>query len=283
MHKIINKMNKKKSTVIKLISIALLIGAGFLIFGDEAKPKRVRKKMTGPCFGRQWDNPTEQRKCLFPDPPIGRWKAVYSKAFAEVHKLPKENISTDLSPGVDYMEMDVQPYGDGGTACLVNMLIKKPNDMALYRLSNPWGWGPDLHARRKLAHLIDLDSHKDKLETIGSIGVGVREIKRDRKRGYYRSSSWSFYIGNILSGYNYISADAGCHRILADDKLFPDGWALIVNKASVWGRHEVRFKNMDDPGWPRGKAYHDSMYPINIPHELITYVFKDMPIGGRYE
>ena len=71
-----------------------------------------------PCKGRQWEHTQDYIQCKFPSPPHGRWHAVYTKEFAEKYNLPKENISTDLSPGVDYMEMDVQPYEESLTACI---------------------------------------------------------------------------------------------------------------------------------------------------------------------
>ena len=118
-----------------VLAVALLV-FGFLntdwAFGQD--------KQKSPCAGRQWLNSKEELECRFPNPPIGRWHAVYTAEFAKVHSLPPENISTDLSPGVDYMEMDVQPYGNGATACLVNILIKQPNDVAAYNKTKTYSW-----------------------------------------------------------------------------------------------------------------------------------------------
>jgi hypothetical protein len=158
------------------------------------------------CDGKQWGSPDEALDCRFPYPPIGRWHAVYTKEFAEAQNLPPENISTDLSPGVDYMEMDVQLYGNGGTACLVNMLVKKPHDIALYNLGNRGL--VTLPEDRKLAHLIDLQSHKDKLKATTTFNMASRDYYL-KKRGY-RQTTFSMYVEDVLDGYDYILANAQC-------------------------------------------------------------------------
>lgn len=244
---------------------------------------RERHKSPGPCERVQWENPDEQFSCVYPDPPIGRWKAVYTKEFAKAHNLPPENVSRDLSAGVDYMEMDVQPYGNGGVACLVNMLIKKPNDVAVFNLGNEtYPWQAALHERRKLTHFIDLDAHKNKLKRITTFGLAPRHMQFDPHKSYGIGSTIAFHAEDILDGYDYITADAHCYNILSDPSRFPDNWALDVAKASVWGRHH--YGNIGNVQWSRPaskKEYFDSIFLINIPGELISTVFKDMPIGGR--
>lgn len=234
-----------------------------------------------PCYGRQWESPAEELNCRFPPPPIGRWHAVYSEEFAKEHNLPPENISDDLSDGVDYMEMDVQPYGNGGTACLVNMLIKKPNDVAVYNVGDKYQWGRELHAHRKLAHMLGLDKHKNKLKGITTFGLAPRNMQYDPKKTYGIGSSFAFHAEDILEGYDYVTANAGCYYILSDTSRFPNKWAFDVARASVRGRYESRFNAPNAPERPKGEDFFDSIFLINIPKEILTNVFKDMPIGGR--
>ncbi len=233
------------------------------------------------CQGRQWKNPAEQLACKYPSPPIGRWAAVYTKEFAEAYDLPQDNISTDLSPGVDYMEMDVQPFNEKGVACLVNMLIKKPNDVAVYKGGVAKVWGEDFHKQRKLLQLIDVNEHKVSLREIATFGLTTRDNPYNPKRSYTIGSSFAFYAPDVLDGYDYVSANAGCYHIIKNKKIFPDGWAFNYAKASVWGRDQYRFSGLDDPRRPKGKAYYDSRVRINVPKEIISEVFKNMPIGGR--
>lgn len=265
---------KKKSLYIASIVAVLLVVAVFSF-------AKMQPKEPSPCDGRQWESIQENLACRYPPPPIGRWKAVYTEAFANTHDLPPENISTDLSPGVDYMEMDVQPYGNGGTACLVNMLIKKPNDVAVYNIGDKYQWGPDLHANRKLAHMIDLDAYKNKLQGITTFGLAPRNMQYDPKKTYGIGSSFAFYAEDILAGYDFITADAGCYYILSDPSRFPDKWAFNYAKASVWGRYKPYAMTVKNWKMPKDKEFFDSRLSINIPRELISNVFKDMPIGGR--
>lgn len=154
--------------------LAVLIAAGLTLVGPIKK---------SPCAGRQWKDADEYFACKFPPPPIGRWHAVYTKEFAQAHNLPPAHISTDLSPGVAYMEMDVQPYANGLTACLVNMLIEKPNDVAVYNsYGKEWPWSGVLHARRKLTHFIDLEEYKNNLRRITTFGLAPRNMQYDSKK-----------------------------------------------------------------------------------------------------
>lgn len=264
-----------KSGIIGLV----LFGAGTLLL--QGYSYLVVKRMFGSglperCQGRQWKDSSEHLDCVYPNPPIGRWKAVYTKEFAEQHKLPPENISTDLSPGIDYMEMDVQPYGANGTACLVSILIKKPHDVALYSGSSGL---MSLPVDRQLVHLINLDQYKSKLKDTASFSSASRDYMI-KKRGF-QGSTIAMYAEDVLVGYDFISADAECRGISMHPQYFPDGYAFWINKASVWGKYEHLHRNLDDPERPKGQDFYNSHFFINIPHELVSSIFKDVPIGGR--
>jgi len=276
-----NATNCKKFVFFKIkyvLAIFMVFAVAACLLGAPASAKEP-----GPCDGIQWEHPNDRLKCLYPDPPIGRWKAVYTEAFAKNHDLPLENISTDLSSGVDYMEMDVQPYGNGGTACLVNMLIKRPNDVAVFNgFGKEWDWSSELHDRRRLSHFIDLDKHKGKIQRITTFGLSPRNMKYDPKKSYGMGSAFAYYAEDILAGYDYITANAGCYHLLSDTTRFPGGWAFDIAKASVWGRYKSNYGHVDSPYIPKKERFFNSLFQINIPHELISTVFRDMPIGGRH-
>ncbi|MDD9899350.1 MAG: hypothetical protein OXT65_00025 [Alphaproteobacteria bacterium] len=240
------------------------------IFGSKDMPDR--------CKGRQWKDPKEHLDCKYPPPPAGRWKAVYAKDFAEKHSLPLENISTDLSPGVDYMEMETMPFGKdwASTACMVNMLVKKPHDVALYNTNYRVMPLPE---KRKLLHLLDLEKHRNALKATIAIQAASRDYVSD-KRGY-RKSTFAMYAEDVLPGYDYISADMGCRHISLHPQYFPGGFAFWMNKASVWGRYEMQHRNAFAPDTPKGKDFDRSHFFINVPHELISTVFDGVPIGGK--
>jgi|GEM_PF-1892490 len=261
-------LNTKAKILFTAMFLALLFVSSYWVFAQD--------KEKSPCEGRQWESSKEELECRFPNPPIGRWHAVYTEEFAKEHSLPPENISTDLSPGVDYMEMDVQPYGNGGTACLVNMLIKKPNDVAVFNLGDMYKWGAELHAHRKLSHMLDLDKHKDKLKGITTFGLAPRSMQYDPKKTYGIGSSFAFHAEDIVDGYDYITANASCYNILSDPERFPDGWSFNYAKASVWGRNQKNIPHISEK-----EKFFNSRIAINIPKEIISNVFKDMPIGGR--
>ncbi|NCC03401.1 MAG: hypothetical protein EOM37_05055 [Proteobacteria bacterium] len=280
----IKKIIVRPVVIVLLVAITLVVVA-FLParwFIDIPVKVAAKPDFSGPCYGRQWESPTDQLDCIFPFPPIGRWKAVYTESFAEKHNLPKENISTDLSSGVDYMEMDVQPYGVGGVACMVNMLVQKPNDIAVYNLGEESQWLRDFNKQRKVLHLLDLDEHKDNLSSISSLGnITPRDVTYNPHQGSTIGTTLAYHAEGLLEGYDYISADAGCRQIVMDKNQFPDGWAIVAAKASIWGRYKGLYLSLDTPNRPKGKEFFDSRILINIPHELITHVFEGMPIGGR--
>lgn len=263
----------------KLTSLLLFIGA-ILVVVLIGNSFFVKNKSSGPCDGRQWQHPREELKCRFPYPPIGRWHAVYSQAFAETYNLPAENISNDLSPGIDYMEMDVLPYNEGrGTACLVNMLVHKPHDIALYNLRDRrYVWMPEFNEKRKLAHFIDLDLSPNQLKEITTFNAVSRDYAFNKSG--YRASTFAMYAENVLPGYDYISANALCREISSHAQYFPNGYALWFNQASVWGRYKTPYGNYDDPKTPKVKDFYNSHTFIKIPHELISEIFQNVPIGG---
>ncbi len=242
-------------------------------------------KNDGPCEGREWTGDETYLDCKFPDPPAGRWKAVYTADFAKAYDLPPENISTDLSPGVDYMEMDVvpKPYKPDDMFCLVNMLIQRPNDVAMHNgtIGKEPSWSAELHESRKLARFIDLEAHKAKLKNVATFGLSERNPVYRSNRSYSNGSAMAFVAENIIDGYDYATIEASCYYLLSRKSMFPDKWALSSAKASVWGRYEPKYRYILHPDRPKDKAYFDSRTIINIPHELIETVFEDMPIGGR--
>lgn len=265
--------------VLFISAILLLIGlCAFSLATHSYAGNNGLIKKTGPCAGRQWSSPKEELDCRFPHPPIDRWRAVYTKEFADAHNLPPENISTDLSPGVDYMEMDVQPFGvAGGIACMVNMLVKKPHDIALYGDGSHLMPFPE---KRKLTHLIDLDQYKSKLKPLISFNAASRDYKIETSG--FRSSTFAMYAEDVLPGYDYIAANAKCRNISMSPQYFPDGYAFWVSKASVWGKYKNLYQRLEDPGRPRSdKDFYNSHLFINIPHELVSTIFKDVPVGGR--
>lgn len=248
-----------------------------LVFGDGL-PDR--------CKGKQWKNSKEHLDCQFPPPPLGRWKAVYTRDFAQAYNLPPENISTDLSPGVDYMEMETMHYGagEGDTACLVNMLIKKPHDASLHAKHNSDGtkssYITPFPQDRKLAHLINLDKFKERLQPIVSFYPGSRDYMTN-KRGY-RASTVAMYAEDVLPSYDYVAANAYCRSMSMHSQYYPNGYAFWVMKASVWGRYENQYRNLDAPGRPKGdQAFDDSFFVLNIPHELVSTIFDGVVIGGK--
>jgi len=64
-------------------------------------------------------------------------------------------------------------------------------------------------------------------------------------------------------------------------EIFPDGFAIWASKASIWGRYKTVFKGYNDPLRPKGQNFYNSKFFINIPHELVSKVFKGVPIGGQ--
>lgn len=232
-----------------------------------------------PCQG-PWNSPEEMMACKFPNPPIGSWKAVYSEEFAKEHNLPPENISTDLSPDVDYMEMDVQPYAENGVACLVNMLIKRPNDVAFFSLSskdNP-EWNASVNDNRKLLHFIDIEAFRPHLKYSTAFNATSRDYSHDSG---FRSTTFAFYAEDVLSGYDYVSTNFQCYNVIKSRRFFPDNYAIWVAKASVWGKYKTAYISENTPGHPRGQAFFDSHFFIHVPQDLPKTIFKDMPIGGQ--
>jgi len=249
--------------------ILLVIGVG-LVGCKETKSARFKA-----CDNKEYEDISDYQDCQYPNPPIGRWHAVYSNEFARKHDLPLENVSTDLSPGVDYMEMDVQPHGNGGTACLVNMLVKKPHDIALY----PSDHLPGLPKDRKLIHLLDLGHFKNKVKPIASFSAATRNYKIEKSG--YETTTFAIYVEDVLPGYDYFGANANCKMMSMHPSVFPDQFAFWINKASVWGKYKMLHRRYEAPTTPKGEDFFNSHFFINIPSELITNIFKDVPVGGQ--
>jgi len=103
-------VSKTKKTFLSLLVFLLILVITFTYSHFNISHAELPDR----CKGKKWESPYAMFDCEYPSPPVGRWKAVYTKEFAKKYNLPIENISTDFSPGVDYMEMDVQPYSNRG-------------------------------------------------------------------------------------------------------------------------------------------------------------------------
>ncbi len=264
------------------ISALLLSGCGGTAIADESNKEQLKRQILEAgapdrCKGRQIKTYKDRMDCQYPSPPIGRWKAVYSKEFAQAHNLPAENVSTDLSPGVDYAEMEVVPYGKGGIACLVGMLIKKPHDLSLDDGEKQYS---PLPRNKKFLRLIKLSKSASSFKPLITVHTGSRDFKVN-KRGY-RMSSAAEYLEDALPGYDYLSANANCTDISRHaDSYFPKGYAFWVRKASIWGRYESRFENMNSPGYPsEDRQFGASFLSIDIPEELVSAIFENVSVGG---
>lgn len=229
------------------------------------------------CANKKWDTPEEHLDCLFPHPPIGRSHAVYTNEFAKKYNLSRENISYDLSPGIDYMEMDVQNYGTGTVACLVNILVKKPHDISFVNLGE--AKVIEFPQNRKVANFIDLNELDASLKATTVFHSASRDYQLE-KRGF-RASTFAMYSENVLSGYDYITANQQCRLVSLHPEYFPNGYALWVGKASVWGRYETPYGSDSSSQKPRGDDFYNSHFFINIPHELISKIFQDVTIGRK--
>jgi len=241
---------------------------------NNCKPTEEHKedlvKMTPLEIGK------ERLDCLYPNPPLGRWHAVYSEEFATKYDLPSENISTDFSAGVDYMEMEVLGYGNGGVGCFVNMLVESPNDFAFYNKTDEFPWFKDFNNNRRLLHLIDIQGYADKVKRISTVGLTTRSGNQeyDPSKSYNIGNAIAFYAEDVLSGYDYISANAECRWILISNETPFDDWAFNIAEASIWGKYESNFDRSDDPGRPQKEDFFNSRIQIDINHELLKHIFK---------
>jgi hypothetical protein len=273
-------MSEKKQQKIGNIFNTMRLTSIALLMALSLTACREGEVTSSPCDGRQWKDSRERLDCLYPNPPLGRWHAVYTKEFAKKYNLPSENISSDFSEGVDYMEMEVLPYNKGmGTACMTSMLIKKPHNVALYY----WGdqehdWVQEFHKNRKLTHFIDLKKYKSKLKQIGTF-EGSAGYYNDKNGG--RISTFAFYAEDVLPEYDYITANLDCRTISFYPNLFPDGYNFFVNKASVWGKYESPYRSHNNSDRPKGEDFLKGHFYIDIPKELPETIFKNVPIGGR--
>lgn len=213
-------------------------------------------------------------KCEYPSPPAGRWHAVYTAEFAKEHDLPLENVSTELSAGVDYMEMETFPLEEQ-MLCLTNMLVKKPHDIALY--DGP-GTLTDFMKERQMLRLIDIQEHRYKQKAIPTFNMASRDFVYDKSG--FRQSTMAMYAEDVLPGYDYFSANYQCMKISIEAKRgdtdFPDGFAFWVNKASVWGRYEMKHKIYTAPDTPKGMDFYKAHSFIPIPGVLLSEIFRDL-------
>jgi len=162
------------------------------------------------------------------------------------------------------------------------MLVKRPNDIAFYNWADgkTYPWAKNLHERRKLAHLIDLDSHKVELKEAITFSAASRDFSY-KKRGGFMQTSFAFYAENVLPDYDYITANYNCGLVSLHPSYIPDKFAFFVDKASVWGKYQDKYPIGDAPDFPKGESFYNSHFFINLPKELVPEIFKDVPIGGK--
>ena len=264
-------MGKETKSFFQILVVVLL--SSFAVYGMTGLI--MSDNTDNPCEGKQWKDPDDRLDCLYPYPPIGRWHAVYTADFAEKYNLPKENISDDFSAGVDYMEIEVLHYGSGGMGCFVNFLIKKPHDIALFNTKGQSVWIDDFNQNRQLLHLIDIQNSEDRIKQISTINSSSRDYKFD-ERGF-SGSTVAMYAENVLTGYDYISAILHCRDVSVHPSYYPHGFSLRVKSANVWGVYNRKPLEImrDIPYEVKVKSEQN----IFVPHELISVIFKDIPIG----
>ncbi len=219
-------------------NIIILILCVFAFSGcDEQSSNQnpyLENRPTVSCEERQWKHPSERMECLFPDPPIGRWHAVYSAEFAERHNLPKENISTDLSPGVDYMEMEVVPFGRDniGTGCFVSFLMQQPHDIAVF--SNTKNQQQFFSENKKVFRFFDLNNRRNDLLRSRSFSFISRDYNYDKDQGFF-TTTLAFQKQNVLKNYDVFSVNAGCKTLSMNaDSYYPDGYGFRAERASLY-------------------------------------------------
>lgn len=251
---------------LSLIAVLSLTACGDSEVADYEQECRKIKK---------FDNPEDYNNCYYPNPPVGRFHAVYTESFAKEYDLPLENVSHDLSEGVDYMEIDVQPLSEIFVTCWVNMLVRKPHDIALYGPQENYS----AHLKRDLIKIEKIKVPREKIRSLNTFSKASRDYNNTTKG--YRGSTTTFFVESINQKYDYFSSDIGCSNIAMHPKNFPDEYAFWVAKASVWGRHERNFDHIDDKGRPQGKDFFESHFFINVPEELISKIYKDVYVGGK--
>lgn len=245
---------------------------------SQIEEKQYVIKTANDCDEIGWKDPKARLDCLYPNPPIGRWHAVYTEEFAKEYNLPKKNISNDFSEGVDYMEMEVLPYGNGGIACMANMLVKKPHDIALY--DSNMIRTPMLSSDRKLLRVINIDNEKNNLKPFITLDSASRDYSENTG---FSDSTFSMFIENVISGYDYISADMDCRNMSMHLEHYPDQYAFWVNKASIWGKFVNKYQSSKVAGRPKEEDFFNSHFFINVPKELPQEIFKDIIKGKKHE
>lgn len=214
---------------------------------------------------------------IIPEPAMGLTAAAYTAGFAEAHHLPPENISSDFNAGVAYMDMQVIPIYEGsGPLCVVNMLVKKPHDIAYFPRWEITPWAKAFNAHRKLTLYLTQPAPPEVRE-LSSFEMATRDATELRKG--YRQSTMAYYIPNYIEGYDYFSAILGCGfaslRLLRDGYNV-DAFSFVVQRASVWGGDTQKYKYVGLLGNPPAKEYPRLFFHINIPKELIAHIFKEM-------
>jgi hypothetical protein len=206
----------------------------------------------------------------YPLPEVGKWKALYTPAFAEKYNLPSENISESLPQGIDYMEMDVQYFNGKNKACMVNLLAQHPNDFGAFNNgTDDFSWADEFNKSRKLTHFV---THKTKLKQIDSLEIGSTTF--DNKSRGFRMSTSGFFAQNYLPGYDYFSLNSNCLRQamdLKEGRLTENEFAILVSKASVWGKYQNSLN--DHP--PQGQDFLNAFYVVPIPGELVHYIHNE--------
>jgi hypothetical protein len=260
---------KYSISIVGIVLMALLGGCGGQTIGGAMVSNAMHKSVFGAqemperCQGIEWSKSDMTRlDCIYPPPPQGRWKAVYTKDFALKYNLPLDGVSTDLSPGVDYMEIETLPYGTNfkDTACMVNMLVKKPHSIVLY------GKGfylLSLPRERKLLNLINIQKYQKSLKPVNNFYPSSRDYVFDKKG--FSLSTVAMYAPDVLPEYDYFSSNANCKSISSHPQYFPDGYAFRVFMK-------------DSQGFEKNNGKHAF---INIPYELVSTIFDNVTIGGK--
>tara|TARA_B100001750_G_C15512730_1_gene604793 strand:+ start:2017 stop:2859 length:843 start_codon:yes stop_codon:yes gene_type:complete len=211
-------------------------------------------------------------RCNFVDPPAGLWHAVYTKDFAEEYNLPPENITDNLSDGVAYMEMETLKRTNDTIACVTNMLVERPNDIA------KWGREHDriklLPEDRKLLHLVDIKKHQTELKPIGSFS-SIANLDYDSSTDGFLGSPNGGYAESVLIDYDYFTVSDSCDAARRLPNYYPDDYALYVSKASIWGLYDKKYKTLADTESPEvQKLIQNSYLTFTIPLELITKIYS---------
>jgi hypothetical protein len=207
-----------------------------------------------------------------PLPAVSKWKALYTSAFAEKYSLPADNISENLPLGVDYMEMDVEYFNGNNKACMLNLLVKEPHDLAAYSNNNKThAWAKSFNNSRQLTHFVTKKIPLKQIQTVDTASVDY-----DGKSRGFRATTTGFFGANYLPGYDYFSADMDCARqnsYLKENRYTIEDFAVRLAKASIWGKYEPKL-SPGDPDYPNGEAFVKSYVSISNPKEIIRFIYE---------